>query len=136
MKRFSWSGGVASSLLCLSLGALLPGACASEQNTLEPEEETGGTKATGGGGKSSAGASAGKTGSFGGSSAGKAMGGEANEGGAPSEPDAGEPNTPMAGTGGSVAPKDKCQTDANCTQSPGACFVCEAVDGVKDCVDK
>src|SRR5690349_9615624 len=139
MKRFSFSGGVASSLVCLCLGALLPGACASEQNTLEPEEETGGTNAgKSSGGKASGGASAGKPGSFGGSSAGKtAAGGQANDGGAPTEPDAGEASMPMAGSGGTaVVPTDKCQTDANCTQVEGSCFVCEQVKTIKDCVDK
>jgi hypothetical protein len=135
MKRFSWTGSLTSTLLCLGLGALLASACAEEANTLEPEEEGNGGKISGGsGGKS--GGSGGKSGAFGGSSAGKATGGATDEGGAPTMVDGGEPPTSMGGVGGSTTPMDKCTTTDDCTQVADSCFVCEQAGAIKDCVDK
>ena len=47
MKRISHAGSITSSLLCLALAGLLPGACATEANTLEPTEGSG-AQSTGG----------------------------------------------------------------------------------------
>ena len=135
MKRLSLASNLGSPLLCLGLGLLLAGACATEANTLEPEEpDAGGKTSAGSGGKTSAG-SGGKTGAFGGSSGGKASGGMAM-GGAPAEPEGGEGPISMAGTGGSSVPADKCTTSTDCKQVAGSCFVCEEAGAILDCVDK
>lgn len=140
MNKLSFARSWGGPLLCLSLGVMLAGACATEANTLEPEEPSGGGKsaASGAGGKSATSGSGGKTGAFGGSSAGKATdnGGEPGMGGMPPEENGGEGPAPMAGSGGSSTPTDKCQTDAQCTQVEGSCFVCEDTGTIKDCVDK
>jgi hypothetical protein len=134
MRKLFFTGNLGSPVVCLALGVWLAAACAKEANTLEPEEEqTAGKSSGGSGGKGSGGSSGGKTSAFGGS---KATGGETSMGGVPPDEDGGEGPMPMAGTGGSAAPMDKCTTSSDCAQVEGSCFVCEDTGTILDCVDK
>jgi hypothetical protein len=134
-KRSSHASSVTTSLLCLAFALALPGACASERNTVEDGDNTGATSASGkaNGGKASGG-NAGKSGAFGGS-AGSSSGGSAVAGTGNVPGDGGETSGAGAPSAGSGPGADKCKLDSDCTQVSGSCFVCEAVGAFKDCVD-
>ena len=130
MKRISHALSISVSLSCLALSGLLPGACASEQNTLGPAD--GGVQSSGGHSGSPT-TSAGKTNGVGGN-AGASSAGKSNAGGG-TKAEAGQPSAAGAPSAGTAAVGDKCQVSTDCTQVVGSCFVCEAVSGAKDCVD-
>ncbi|HYP90249.1 MAG TPA: hypothetical protein VEQ59_18890, partial [Polyangiaceae bacterium] len=133
MKRSFPAAGFISCALGLLLAALLPGACSSDADPLDATTSSGATSASG---ASSSGETAGGSGRFpfggrsnvnsgGQASAGDdgSVGGEASAAGAPS---AGNPPSTV----------DRCESDDDCRQVAGSCFVCETAGAAKDCVDK
>jgi hypothetical protein len=115
----------------LVLSALVPGGCSSSANDAGPRA-TGG--ASGAGGWIDTAGSAGEADLvIGGSSA--TIGGDASAG---DDGVSGGGSSPQGGMTGSGPPRvsDKCDTDSDCGQVPGSCFVCEAAGAAKDCIDK
>ena len=136
MTRLPLTAGLAGSLACLALSALVPSGCATEEDAREAGASNGATGNVSSAGRASGG-SGGKPGSSAGAnSGGTATGGKVGSGGA-SDNDAGATSEAGdSGVGGLPAAVDKCKATSDCKQVVGSCFVCEAVGAIKDCVDQ
>src|SRR6478752_6990437 len=133
MKRSFPAAGLVSCALGLLMATLLPGGCSSDADPLDATNSNGATSA---GGSAGAADSAGSSGRFpfGGRSS-PSAGGQASAGDEGAV--AGDAST--AGTSGGGEPPnatDRCQTDDDCRQVAGSCFVCESAGAAKDCIDK
>src|SRR5262245_60687341 len=113
---------VVTSGLCLLLVSALPGGCASEENALDASNGADASQA--GSSITHNGGQAGKSAGFGGTaSAGQAgSAGSNGQAGSAAQGGAGGGSSPVAA--GGEAAVDQCQSDADCQQVAGSCFLC------------